>query len=150
RACAALIALLAFVLLPGSPSAQAASDPAVTYQQNPAHDGNQPNDPLAPPLAQRWSVTFSGHVSYALIANGEVFVMVGHPNTLANSSTYTFGASLHALSQSSGSELWSYDMPAKGIYASNFGAAAYDNGQVFAVNSDGTMNAFDASTGHLN
>jgi outer membrane protein assembly factor BamB len=41
-------------------------------------------------------------------------------------------------------------MPATGIYATNFGAAAYDNGQVFAVNSDGTMNAFDASTGHLN
>ncbi len=148
-ACVSLITLSALLLLSGSHSAQAASDPAVTYQENPAHDGHQANDPLAPPLAQRWNVTFPGHVSYALIANGEVFVMVGHPK-IANISTYTFGASLHAFSQSTGGELWSYDMPATGTYASDFGAAAYDNGQVFAVNADGTMKAFNASTGHLN
>jgi outer membrane protein assembly factor BamB len=111
------------------------SDVAVAYQINVAHSGLQTDAALAPPFARRWQVSFANPTSYPLIAGGKVFV------TVANSPSS--GSTLYALSQASGSTLWSQPVP--GTYA--FSAAAYDAGRLFVVNSDGVLRAFDAASG---
>jgi outer membrane protein assembly factor BamB len=108
---------------------------AVTYQIDAAHDGVQTDPSLAPPLARRWSATFPTTPSYALIAQGKVFV------TAANSGTS--GSTLYALDQATGATVWSQPIP--GTYG--FSAAAYDAGRVYVVNFDGLLRAFDAAAG---
>jgi outer membrane protein assembly factor BamB len=115
----------------------AGTDPAVAYQINAAHTGNQPVAALRVPLAKRWSRSLGGTVSYPLIAGSRVFV------TVANTSTY--GSKLYALDSATGVTLWSADIT--GTYY--FSAAAYDAGRVFVSNYNGLLKAFDASTGAL-
>ena len=56
------------------------------------------------------------------------------------------GTTLYALSQATGATVWS--QPISGTY--HLSNAAYDSGQVFVVNFDGLLRAFDADTGTLN
>ena len=56
------------------------------------------------------------------------------------------GTTLYALSQATGATVWS--RPISGTY--HLSNAAYDSGQVFVVNFDGLLRAFDADTGTLN
>jgi outer membrane protein assembly factor BamB len=115
----------------------AGTDPAVAYQINAAHTGNQPGSALRVPLAKRWSRSLGGTVSYPLIVGSRAFV------TVANTGTY--GSKLYALDSGTGATLWSADIA--GTYY--FSAAAYANGRVFVINYNGLLKAFDASSGAL-
>ncbi len=121
-----------------APSALAASsDQAVTYQLDAAHDGYQDASPITTPLAQAWSVSLGGAISYPLIVNGVVYV------TAAGSGG---GTTLYAVEQATGATLWSHTLG--GSYP--WSGLAYDAGQVFTVNAGGTLTAFDAGTGAIN
>ena len=97
---------------------------AVTYQNNPRHDGRQASGALsASSLVKKWSVTLgvngsglaeAGDVSYPVIARGRVFVTV--------ESAQTYPTQLYALSTSTGATDWSVGLA--GTYG--FSALAYD------------------------
>lgn len=124
--------------------AQAGSD-AVTYQIDPAHDGDQAvGAPSTSTLTEQWQVTLggtggslagAGDVSYPVIAGGRVFVTVEN--------TETYGTQLYALDASTGATDWSVGLA--GTYG--FSALAYDGQVIFALNYDGLLTAFSASTG---
>ncbi len=117
---------------------------AVTYQVDPRHDGNQASGALSTSsLTKKWTVTLggtgdygAGDVSYPVIARGRVFV------TVENSQSY--GTELYALDAGTGAVDWSVGLG--GTYG--FSALAYDGRRVFALNYDGVLTAFAASTGH--
>jgi len=125
--------------------ARAGSD-AVTYQIDPAHDGSQAlGAPRATTLTRKWKVTLggtggslagAGDVSYPVIADGRVFATVEN--------TQTYGTHLYALSASTGATDWSVGLA--GTYG--FSALAYNGRAIFALNYDGLLTAFSASTGH--
>jgi outer membrane protein assembly factor BamB len=135
---------IATAVTPKAVTAQSASQTAVSsaeadaYQIGVSHNGYSGDTTILPPLAHRWSHTFTGPVSYPLIADGKVFVTVADTGGIS-------GSNLYALNQATGAILWS--QPLGGTY--NWSNAAYDAGRVFAVNSDGLMQAFDAATGSL-
>jgi len=143
-AAAPLTALLGVFAAPASPAGAATAavptgpTSAVAYQIGIGHDGYSADTSIKPPLSKKWSVSFSGGVSYPLIAGGKVFV------TVASSSGY--GTTLYALNKNTGATIWSQAISGT-YYWSN---AAYDAGQVFVVNFDGVMSAFNAATGALN
>src|ERR1700749_3433921 len=64
---------------------------AVAYQISIAHAGYSGDTSVAPPLSKKWSVSFSGGVSYPLIVGNKVYV------TVANASSY--GTELYALNK---------------------------------------------------
>jgi outer membrane protein assembly factor BamB len=111
---------------------------AVAYQISIAHDGYSADTSIAPPLSQKWSVSFTGGVSYPLIVGNKVFV------TVANNGSY--GTQLYALNKNTGKTIWSQAIT--GTY--NWSNAAYDGGQVFVINEDGELLAYNAATGVLN
>jgi len=123
-----------------------AGSAAVTYQIDPAHDGNQASGALrASSLTRKWKVTLggtggslagAGDVSYPVIAGGRVFVTVEN--------TQTYGTHLYALNASTGAKDWSVALA--GTYG--FSALAYNGRTIFALNYDGVLTAFSASTGH--
>jgi outer membrane protein assembly factor BamB len=115
-------------------------DQATTYQINAAHAGDQADDTLTPPLMQRWTLDLHGAISYPLIAEGRVFVTV----TNADAQMVPLpGSKLFALEQATGKTAWGpVDLGGKGM-----SLAAYDDGQVFTVNSDGVTRSFDAAMG---
>jgi outer membrane protein assembly factor BamB len=125
--------------------ARAGSD-AVTYQIDPAHDGSQAlGAPHASTLIRKWRVRLgggggslagAGEVSYPVIAGGRVFVTVEN--------TQTYGTHLYALNASTGAKDWSVALG--GTYG--FSALAYNGRVLFALNYDGLLTAFSASTGH--
>ena len=117
-------------------------DQATTYQCNPLHTGDQPGDTLAPPLTQRWTLDLHGAVSYPLIAEGRVFVTVTNADAQMVPQP---GAKLFALDQATGKNAWGpVDLGGKGM-----SLAAYDDGHVFTVNSEGVVQSFDAATGQV-
>lgn len=129
---AALLPALAVVAIPAG---AVGTDAAVAYQGDALHDGAQA-DALAPPLTKVWSDTFSGPVSYPVIAGGMAYVTVA-----PNPSSY--GTTLEALNLTTGAVQWS--LPLGGTYF--WSALAYDAGQVFALNYNGQLTALDATTG---
>jgi outer membrane protein assembly factor BamB len=119
-------------------------DRSVAYQVNPGHSGYLPDNRLVPPLTRRWVREFAGEVSYPVVADGKVFVMVA-----ADTEPLT---RLYALDAHTGGTLWSRGFgiavlgPVRGL--------AYDQGKVFAAASSpvgrdgrGQLAAFDANTG---
>ena len=125
------------VATPPASQPAASSAEADAYQIGVSHNGYSADTTIVPPLAHRWSRTFTGSVSYPLITVGKVFV------TVANNGSY--GTELYALNQATGATVWS--QPINGLY--NWSAAAYDAGRIFVLNYDGLMQAFDAATGNL-
>ncbi len=123
----------------------ASTDQATTYQINPAHDGWQPQDTIAPPLKQVWADDFGQLTSYPVVADGRAFVIVAN-DINANPPYANYGESLYALDQSTGRLLWG-PVALGGTYT--FGGATYDGGRLFAVNLDGLVRAFDPATGAL-
>jgi outer membrane protein assembly factor BamB len=111
---------------------------AVAYQIDPGHSGNQPGDHLSLPLCQRWSVDLGASVSYPLVAQGRVFVTVGGGTDAGD------GVELVALDEHTGAIAWG---PVALGGTVPMAHATYDDGRVFAINSDGQMSAFDAATG---
>jgi outer membrane protein assembly factor BamB len=131
------------LLLPaGAKAAGTASDEAVAYQIDVAHDGSLSGDVLAPPLVQQWSRSdLGGTVSYPLIAGGKVFVTVAGPYT-STSGSYP-QKWIYALDENTGATIWSQSI--SGTY--DFVNAAYDNGKVYVLNFDGLLQSFSADTG---
>lgn len=140
RRAPSLIAAIASVLLAPAlllPAVANASsvDQATTYQLDPAHDGYQTAS-ITAPLSQVWSfplpaLQYATLTTQPLIVNGVVYL--------------TVNGTLYALSQATGSTLWSRSM--SGTY--DVLTIAYDAGQVFAVNFSGTLTALNASTGSV-
>jgi outer membrane protein assembly factor BamB len=117
---------------------------AVSYQMNPAHTGSITFNNASLPASSTWSVPVGGSPSYALIANGVVYVTV---YTGANTSPQ-----LWAMNAADGSTptLWVNPVTLSGaVGAAN---ATYDNGLIFVVWTDGSqggqqITAVDAVTG---
>jgi outer membrane protein assembly factor BamB len=128
-------AALGFVL--AATPALAAKEDATSYHVNPAHDGQAHFKTFKPKLTVKWSRNMGGTVSYPLIVDGVVYVTwVPHQGT-------KYGTELSALDLQTGAILWHQRI--KGTYfISN---ATYDNGQIFVLNVDGQLRAFDAKTG---
>jgi outer membrane protein assembly factor BamB len=111
---------------------------SVSFQINPQHTGAAIfNGGLKLPLRQLWTRNMHGLVTYPLIAGGEVFVSVGNVGT--------YGSVFYALNEKTGGTIWSESIP--GTYFTSL--AAYDNGNVFVLNYDGVLRAFQTSTGAL-
>ena len=136
RARALVGALTAMALLLAGVGAVAVASPvdqSVAYQLNPAHSGYMADAGLSTPLAEAWSVTLAGAISYPLIVNGRVYVT-------------TAGKTLYALNQATGAVLWS-----RGVGSTYpWSGLAYEAGQVFVLNNDGIVSAVDAVSGSLN
>lgn len=123
-----------------APAAAATDSDAVTYQNNPAHDGSVTFSNFSTTPTKLWSVNLGHQISYPLIAQGEVYATVGD-NTAAN-------MSLQALNVATGHVDWT--VPLTTTYWSD--TAAYEKGRVFLYNSNmtaSTMNAYSASNGSL-
>jgi hypothetical protein len=137
----ALLSGLAVSLVPlaagpvTSAAAAGATTSAVAYQEDAAHDGHVDDPTFFGPLNKLWSVNLSGPAWYPLIVGDQVFV------DFANSG---YGTQVEALSLDSGSVDWG-PVNIGGTYS--FGALAYDQGRVFALNFNGMLYAFDAATG---
>ncbi len=112
---------------------------STTYQINQIHTGFVDfGQPLTFPTSTTWQVTMGSTVSYPLIADGKVFVLT------SGTSTYNYGAQLHALDLATGQEVWGpIDIP--GLF--NRVGHTYDNGKIFVLNHDGVLRSFDAATG---
>jgi outer membrane protein assembly factor BamB len=121
----------------GNVTIQPPSKDAVAYQINSAHTGAVQFDNVSLPASSSWSTNVGGRPSYALIADGKVFVTVSVGSD----------SQLLALDQVTGAPVWG-PIPITG------GAnAAYDAGTVFvassALNQPTQLQAYDASTGAL-
>lgn len=117
------------------PVAVTASE-AVAFQINPAHTGAITFGSVTLPGTSAWSVTLDGPPSYALIAQGKVFVTV----------PISGGSELVALDQATGAKVWGP------IMIGGTGNAAYENGSIFVLYTSGgasgaILQAFDAATG---
>jgi outer membrane protein assembly factor BamB len=108
-----------------------ASTNAVSFQINPAHTGVAQFPAVKFPSAPKWQVALNGSPSYALIADGKVFVTV---DVAGNTQ-------LIALDQATGKTAWGP------ISLSGQSNAAFDGGRVFVVGTDGLMQAFSGATG---
>jgi len=134
-------ALAAAAVLMASSVATFGSQPAVAYQIDPAHTGSQ-SDGLTPPLVERWSRELGNSlstISYPLIVEGKVFVLVDNGSTN--------GTNLYALDQATGATVWGPFQDKFGSFG--FAGLAYDNGRVFVLNFDGFLRAFSASSGAM-
>jgi outer membrane protein assembly factor BamB len=132
------VALIALVLVS---SVAASGSQAVAYQIDPAHTGFQADGPT-PPLVQRWSRVLGNSlstISYPLIAEGKVFVLVDNGNN--------YGFKLYALDQATGATIWG--PVANDLANYTFGGLAYDGGRIFVLDFDGFLSAFEASSGVL-
>ena len=134
---------LATAMPSADPSAISDGDQAVTYQNDVSHSGLQQGDSLRPALTRKWSRDLGGSVSYALIAQGLMFVTVADPPPTTGS---PHGDRLYALDQATGQTVWG---PKELGGSSNWANAGYDNGRVFVLNVDGVMRAYDATSGSL-
>jgi outer membrane protein assembly factor BamB len=129
-----LVALI-YVLCATLTHAQVTPEQARNFQINATHTGSVSSEHVVPPLRQKWSVNFGRPLSYPLIADGRVFVIV--PSSISQ------GTNLYALNATNGATIWADALG--GIRP--WSAACYENGRVFAVNSDGVLRAMDAATG---
>jgi outer membrane protein assembly factor BamB len=181
KLCRALLlsAVAGFIAVPASAGieftdggANAQRDFAVTYQINPAHSGSIKLTGFTTPLTKRWSVNLGSSLSYAVIADGLVFVNASNDVTYAlklatgatrwsktsgggllgpaydNGSLFlvTGGGLMSALSARNGAQQWSAQMPGQYSFSS---APMAVNGQVFTggAGSGGTVYAVDEKTG---
>jgi outer membrane protein assembly factor BamB len=89
------------------------------------------------PLTNRWSASFQGRVSYPVVADGRVFVVVDR-NVPSN------GSSIYALDVNTGATLWG---PLDHMSAYRWAAHTYANGKLFVITASGLLRAIDAATG---
>ncbi len=120
---------------PAGATAVQAGCPAVAHHVVASHAGASCTT-LSPTATQRWSVTLNGQASYPIIAAGKVFV------TTPNSSSY--GGWLYAFDASTGAKAWG-PVPLAGTYF--YFPLAFDGGRLFVNNFDGTVVAFNPSSG---
>src|SRR5215469_7148571 len=119
------------------------SKDAVAFQITPAHSGAITFNSVTLPTAVKWSMDVGGSPSYALIADGKVFVTV---NTTQQSSG-SASSELLAVDQATGATDWGP------ISIGGIANAAYDNGTLFVNSSPSSgaaqLQAYDAATGAL-
>lgn len=111
---------------------------ATSFQINPAHTGAVSFSSVSFPSKPAWSVDVGGVPSYALIADGDVFVTVSTPSG---------ETSLLALDQATGATAWG----PIAIASFESADATYDNGNIFVMGENGTVGDlfdFDARTGN--
>jgi outer membrane protein assembly factor BamB len=116
-----------------------ASKDAVAFQITPAHSGAIVFNNVALPTGAAWSKDVGGAPSYAVIADGKVFVTV---NTTQQSSSAS--SELLALDQATGATDWGP------ISIGGIANVAYDNGTLFvnsAQSAGAQLQAYDAATG---
>jgi len=82
-------------------------------------------------------VTLNGDASYPIIADGKVFVATANPGG-------SYGGWLYALNATSGKVAWG-PVPLSATYY--WFALAYGDGNVYVNNFDGTVSAYNATTG---
>ena len=116
---------------------------AVALQITPDHAGAINFHSMSFPTSSTWSVNLGGQPSYALIADGKVFVTV---KVGLGSDT---GSQLIALDQATGHTVWGPLQLPQG-----WAFPAYDGGKVFAITSygivgPGVLQSYDAETGAL-
>jgi outer membrane protein assembly factor BamB len=116
---------------------------AVALQITPDHAGAIGFKSLSFPTSRAWSVDLGGAPSYALIADGKVFVTV---KIGLGSST---GSQLIALDQATGHTVWGPIQLSEG-----WAFPAYDGGKVFVITSAGgvgpaTLQSFNAESGSV-
>jgi outer membrane protein assembly factor BamB len=115
---------------------------AVALQVTPDHAGVVSFHSMSYPSSSTWSVNLGGQPSYALIADGKVFVTV---KVGTGSST---GSQLVALDQTTGHTVWGPMQLPQG-----WAFPAYDGGKVFVITSygvsPGTLQSYDAETGAI-
>jgi outer membrane protein assembly factor BamB len=114
---------------------------AVALQITPDHAGAISFQSMSFPTSSTWSVDLGGQPSYALIADGKVFVTV---KVGVGSQT---GSQLIALDQATGHTVWGPIQLAQG-----WAFPAYDGGKVFVItsgNGPGTLQSYDAETGAI-
>ena len=128
--------IVAGLLVLAAVAALAGGDESPSYQIDQSHTGGQPTDGLRAPLGLVWSRDLGGAVSYPLIEGGRAYVTVAD--------TGTNGSRLFALDLATGAVDWG-PIELGGLY--NFSGAAYDGGRIFAVNFQGLLTAYDATTG---
>jgi outer membrane protein assembly factor BamB len=112
---------------------------SVAYQVDAAHSGRSSSGgTLAFPQGSTWSVTLPDLISYPLVVGGKVFVLV------RGSATGGYGTRLYALDLATGNTVWG-PVAVSGTYF--WAGHAYDGGNIFVINFDGRLRAFDAATG---
>ena len=109
---------------------------ATAHHEDAGHDGHSCTTLPAQPV-KKWSVTLNGDASYPIIANGKVFVATAVPGG-------SYGGWLYALNASSGTVAWG-PVPLGATYY--WFGLAYGDGNVYVNNFDGTVTAYNASTG---
>lgn len=140
RQCAGALLLLASTSF-GAVSAESfpagatiVNQDSVSYQIDAAHSGTIHFDKgFSAALAQSWSANLGGVVSYPITHKGTAYVTVGMGSSVL----------LEALSLTTGAVEWEKLLPGSGGWAD----AAYDNGNIFVVNSTGTFIGFAAVSG---
>src|SRR3954452_21170212 len=95
-----VLALLASATWEATRAAVATPDMSVAYGVSPAHDGYIADSALAPPLKRLWAVDLKGGVSYPLVVDNQVYVMVGHLESQG------YGGRLVALDVRTGAIIW--------------------------------------------
>jgi outer membrane protein assembly factor BamB len=115
---------------------------AVALQITPDHAGVINFNSMSFPASSAWSVDLGGQPSYALIADGKVFVTV---KVGLGSAT---GSQLIALDQATGHTVWGpIQLPVGWAFP------AYDGGKVFVItaccNGPGILQSYDAKTAAL-
>ena len=131
--------IAAIALMSVSPFASASPPDATAYQITVDHAGvTTSGGVLALQEAPRWSVQLSGPSSYPIIAGGGVFV------TSVSDTGSPYGTRLYAFDAQTGAQLWTpIELP--GTY--RWSALTYDGGTLFALNFDGLLRTFSATTG---
>jgi len=119
---------------------QSPAPDAVALQITPDHAGAISFKSMSFPTSSTWSVDLGGQPSYALIADGKVFVTV---KVGPGSAT---GSQLIALDQATGHTVWGPIQLPQG-----WAFPAYDGGKVFVITGidPGTLQSYEAETGAL-
>jgi outer membrane protein assembly factor BamB len=110
---------------------------AVAFQMNAAHSGTINFNAATLPTAKKWSVNVGGSPSFAVIANGKVYVTVNSAGS----------SKLVVLDQATGASVWG---PVSLSGPSN---AAYDSGVLLVLSAaslgGGLLQAFDPTSGNV-
>ena len=122
---------------PSSVSIVPPSTDAVAYQLNATHTGTINFNSVALPTSKKWTVNVGGSPSFAVIADGKVYLTVNAPGN----------SKLVVLDQATGASAWG---PVSLIGSAN---AAYDSGVLLVLSassvSGGLLQAFDPTSGNM-
>jgi hypothetical protein len=122
---------------PSSVNVVPPSKDAVAFQLNATHSGTVNFNAVTLPTAKKWSVNVGGSPSFAVVADGKVYLTV---SSAGNSK-------LMVLDQATGASVWG---PVSLVGSAN---AAYDSGVLLVLSagsvSGGLLQAFDPSSGNM-